>query len=66
MTTPLKRQPRGEEPMEQRTYKLPVRCTAWLRRRAEMAGITEAYFLNLLISRAMYDEPEFNEERKSA
>lgn len=52
--------------MEQRTYKLPVRCTAWLRRRAEMAGITEAYFLNLLISRAMYDEPEFNEERKSA
>lgn len=60
-----KRQPRGEEPMEQRSYKLPTRCVAHIQRKAQMAGITEAHALRNLIDRDIAHTPVFDDRAES-
>ena len=42
---PLKRQPRGQEPMKQKVFRVPERVAAWIERGSRRHGITEARFL---------------------
>ena len=48
---PIKRQPRGKEPMVQKAFKLPERIATWIERGAARDGVSEARFLTTEIDR---------------